>query len=100
MKTLNLKKWLKSQGIDTKLFWENCKMKNQKWDYELDYHKRSELRNKPTHQWIGYAFQWYDAPQGHNFWEEIDTKWKQAVDKYISNNSNELHKIEFGFGRE
>jgi hypothetical protein len=46
MKKLNFKKWLDNQGVDTELFWKNCKKKNQKWDNVGYFTKRSELGKK------------------------------------------------------
>ena len=98
MKELNFKEWLESQGVDTKEFWEQCKMKNQGWSFEDKYHKRNKLKDNHCHFWVTDAFKWDKTEQGFFYWDNIDRKWENMVKRYEIN--GEFHKIEFGFGKE
>ena len=95
MKELNFKEWLESQGVDTKEFWEQCKMKNQGW--ESIRISRKDLESLSPRVWID-SFKWSSTEQGHIFWEEINAKWRDEIEEYEIN--NEFNKIEFGFGKE
>ena len=94
MQVLNFKKWLESQGIDTDVFWENCKRKNQGWTDKL-LTKRKKLKKLPPRQWIHSAFRWEKSldRKCFAFYANLGRKWQievlNAEDKGI--------KIKFGF---
>jgi len=86
VKTLNFEKWLESQGVDTVYFWNQCKKKNQGWSAI----PRKVLEHMPSVRYIFSAFNWGKTSYGSTYWDNLDTKWRNAV---------ETHKgpIEFGF---
>ena len=96
MKKLVFRKWLKSQGVDVEQFWENCKRKNQGWDYDIPQ-KRNKLKARDPHKWVVDAFLWKSSKQGFWYWREIGSKWHEEVDKH--NYFKGSHKIKFGFGK-
>ena len=51
--TLSLKVWLETKGVDTKLFWKNCRRKHNNFGS-----KRGGLGDSPAEDWIGFAFDW------------------------------------------
>ena len=53
---LNFKHFLEEQGINPKLFWKNCKRKNQNWSFIALEDKRSLLKHSDPELWIGNAF--------------------------------------------
>ena len=95
LKKLNFKKWLKSQGVDTKYFWKSSRRKD-----DQDWYCRPVLvlgySSKPhMYSWVFKAFRWSETKQGHQFWEEINDRWERIVGEYDRDNS--LHRIKFGF---
>ena len=36
-------------------------------------------------QLINYAFYWRDTQQGHNYWKELNSLWKDEVIKFFQN---------------
>ena len=95
MKTLNFKKWLAQQGVDTDYFWEQCKRKNQDWLLEESFYKRKKLETIDKEQWIYYAFKWSKTKQGWEYWDNLYTKWQQTLLEYLIN--DKLDKVKFGF---
>jgi len=86
---INFKKFLKSEGVNTKAFWKQCKRKNQDWTAKAK--KRSELKGTSPIWWVSSAFNWNSTTEGHEYWNDIDTKWKELI-------RNEID-TEFGFGK-
>ena len=96
MKTLNFKKWLKSQNVDTKYFWGQCKKKNQQWGNNSnnanDRHTipRKSIKLQPSASFITIAFNWEEAEKGYSYWDNLDIEWRDTV-------SNHEGPVEFGF---
>jgi len=89
--TLNFKDWLASNGINTELFWKNCKEKHNGFHY-----KRKELVNSFDENWIGMAFDWDGNLLGktEKEMEDLHIAWGDLV------RSGEYINIEFGFGKK
>ena len=89
---INFKKFLESKCIDTRLFWENCKRKNQGFDYE-NLHKRKDLVKEEPRRWLVDAFYWEESLEDieHNIWAYINECWISLVE------STESKNIKFGF---
>ena len=86
VKTLNFEKWLESQGVDTVYFWNQCKKKNQGWSAI----PRKSLKMFSCLVFITVAFDWEGTKQGYDYWDNLDTKWHNAVDDHKG-------PIKFGF---
>ena len=83
MEELNFKKWLEEHGVYTKLFWENCKKKNQRWsDANIEPISRKNLFKQPPENWIVFAFDWEKALRSNrHFWNDLNKEWVKAVDE-------------------
>jgi len=98
LKKINFEKWLKEQGVNTKLCYKNCKRKHQNWDVDIEkdhFYRRRCLRYTNPQYWIRKAFAWDKAFQHKNihFWAKLEMKWQ----KLLINKSKA--KIIFGFKR-
>jgi len=95
MKELNFKDWLEEQGVNTKLFWKNCKKKYQKFDRVWDNKPRKYLGKQRPSEWINYAFDWEGsiAKNSYSYWSKIDTRWYSALE--IAKHDGA--KVVFGF---
>lgn len=90
-KKLNFKTWLEEQGVDTKLFWKNCKKKHQKWELCAPMERRELVRYNPPN-WLRAAFSWEKSLIGtYEFLFLLEIKWLGEVEKY------NIEDIEFGF---
>ena len=90
MKTLNFEKWLKSQNVDTKYFWNRCRKKNQQWTIKRYAKVRKIVKLQPRASFIDIAFNWGKAKGGYSYWNNLDTEWRNEVETYKG-------PVEFGF---
>jgi len=93
MKELNFKDWLEKQGVDTKLFWKNCKKKHQRWCLNSLTDSRSKLVNEEIIFWLGNAFAFENALQKDVNFRKLSNKWERKVCKA----KKKGRKIVFGF---
>lgn len=63
-----------------KAYIKNCKS-GDKGDSILCPKHFNEIINEPSFDWINLAFLWADTPEGSNFWNRIDIKWKNQLSK-------------------
>jgi hypothetical protein len=35
----------------------------------------------PSYEWINYSMHWAATPQGHDFWEQINTEWHSEINR-------------------
>ena len=70
--------WLKAHEVLT-IFIENfCSFYSTDWD-QFDL----KMFDFGPNSWIDRAFTWMDTPQGHDYWEDLDSKWRNTI--YIIN---------------
>lgn len=56
-------------------------------DYDVYFYFRAQphitcrqyLNRVPIYDYITYAFHWMDAPEGYDFWNNIDKEWRNIV---------------------
>jgi hypothetical protein len=93
---LNFKKWLKEQGVDTKLFWRNCKRKNQGWDIADSrfYIKRKNIGKLYPPHWLSRSFDYQRAlSEDSIYWSDLSSEWDDVIESTDG-------EIVFGFGKE
>ena len=88
-KVINFKEWLEDQGIDSNIFWENCKKKNQGWSDKNSFYSRRDFENIEMRDWIMSAFSWENIiipnlplPWGVNVFDMFDNlsnDWRQHI---------------------
>jgi hypothetical protein len=42
----------------------------------------SILSNRPN-ELINFSFNWYRTPEGHNYWSDLDARWRILMYNYI-----------------
>jgi hypothetical protein len=91
--TINFKKFLKEKGVNTKLFWKNCKKKHQGWGAFDMIEPRKNLKEQESRLWVGNAFYFKNNIIGlsTNEMYELDTEWIKLISK------NPQAKVKFGF---
>jgi len=78
-KVLNFKEWLAKEGIETKLFWSNCKKKNQGFTPAVRRVSRKVVSNSPE-RWLALAFDWSTTYwYTEATWKSLDSKWRIQV---------------------
>jgi len=96
MKELNFKKWLRENGVDTELFWKNCKPENQRWgDHTVKDNSRECLATKIKKTWLSSAFNWDISleDKGIGKWAQLSVKWRDTVETAVMEDT----AIVFGF---
>jgi hypothetical protein len=38
---------------------------------------------RPQEDFLAYAFNWAKTKQGHDFWENLDFKWRRRIDSLV-----------------
>jgi len=84
---INFRIWLEEQGVDTTLFWKNCKRKHNGF-ITFTNRRRSELKYIVPCRWLVYAFNWEKSLQTGVNWCVLDIRWY----KICAGN-----EVEFGF---
>jgi UDPglucose 6-dehydrogenase len=91
-KVINFKEWLEEQGVDSNMFWKNCKRKNQGWSdkdtYQAAFYNRIDFENIKLEDWIRCAFKWENTIidiklQGFlntfSFLESLSFNWNKVL---------------------
>ena len=82
-KSIVLKDWLQEQGVNTDLFWINCRTENQRWDSPYAYTGNAlmMLEREPK-EWIDTAFCFDKALQRNPAidWFHVGNKWVYAIE--------------------
>ena len=50
-----------------------------KFESQPDLTCRQYLDKLKNYNFIAYAFHWEDSKEGHDFWDKLDTKWRNIV---------------------
>jgi len=82
VKVLNFKEWLAKEGIETKLFWSNCKKKNQGFPHIESRVSRKVVSANPKH-WLALAFDWSTTYwYTEATWKNLNSKWRTEVKQH------------------
>lgn len=82
---INFKTFLEENGVDTKLFAENCLSKNQGSPYWKHTDVHSLFTTQKPMNWIQMAFVWDKAlqqrsnPRKGDSWYDLNCKWRALV---------------------
>ena len=81
--------WLaQASGFTEEQILENMKPENQKWISSYNkYVNIEEYQKKDIYAWVGGLFYWRRSILNtHDFWNEIDEKWKRIYRQFEKNN--------------
>ena len=79
-KSVELKDWLNHQGVNTHLFWLNCRPENQRWDFP-NYTDREAIFERSPADWIDTAFSFDMALQQNPAidWVAVSSTWLDVI---------------------